>query len=260
MNRSLILVTMLLAACAGEGTWTLETWGEEYIEVGIPASAFEDGCSVVYDRFLVLTSDRVLLNDEGGDEVAALDGAQVYDQTVAGPTEMATVPAKAGTWHSFQVTIAPDPSATAGSASEADTAELLTRGASVLASGTLTCPDRDPKTFDWALTSTTTYECDPENLVIPNGGEGRTQLTIHGDHLWYDSLYAETAVVRGLAIADADADEDGAVTEAELAAAPVAPTGYTVGTYTDVTDLWAYLQASSRSLGHVDGEGHCGVR
>jgi hypothetical protein len=256
MNRTLTLTLLLLAACGGEGPWTLETYGEDFIEQGIPAEAFEDGCSASFDRFLVLIADRALLEDDGT-AAASIDGAQVYDLVPAGPHEMATLTAPSGTWRGVRAAIRPDSAATAGNASEADVADLLAASASILITGSLTCGE-DTVTFEWPLDTRTTYTCDPENLVIGAGTDALTQLTVHGDHLFYDSLVDPEAVLRAQAYVDAD-DGDGELTVAELAAAPVAPTGLDVGSLSEVDDLWAYLQAQSRTLGHVDGEGHCDV-
>ena len=57
----------LLAACSS-GNWVATTWGEEYIEEGIPAAEFGDGCSAVYDRFEVefASASLVQLDEEPG--------------------------------------------------------------------------------------------------------------------------------------------------------------------------------------------------
>lgn len=114
-------------------------------------------------------------------------------------------------------------------------------------------------TFDWSFDTDTTYNCEPEDLTIPAGGEDGTELTIHGDHLFYDGLENPDAEVRGAAIADADADADGVVTQAELDLVQVATLGYEVGQYSEVTTLGDFVSFLTRTLGHVDGEGHCQV-
>ena len=79
-------------------------------------------------------------------------------------------------------------------------------------------------------------------------------MTVHADHLFYDSLVSEEPELRFDALAAADTDMNDQITEAELAAAGVG--SYDVGNE-DVDDLWSWLVAHSRTLGHVDGEGHC---
>lgn len=257
MNR-LLPLALGLAACGAEGSWRVEIWGEGFVEQGVPAGAFADGCSVTFDRFLVVVSDRALV-DDGGGVGGSLAGAQVYDLAEPGPHEMGVAPAPAGTWRGMTATIAPDPGATAGNATPDEVAEMVRRGASVLVQGTLTCNDT-PRSFDWAFATTTSYACDPVSLVIPVGATASTQLTIHGDHLFYDSLWAEDAVLRGLPLWEADADGNGAISQTELAAhgvAPYYPDG--LGGFSDATDFERWLEVAVGSLGHVDGEGHCDV-
>ena len=86
----------------------------------------------------------------------------------------------------------------------------------------------------------------------------RDQLTIHADHLFYDSLISEEPAVRFDLIASADIDDDGEVTLAELAAVDITgQSNYGVGNRTDIRDLAAFIAAKSASVGHIDGEGHC---
>jgi hypothetical protein len=37
----------------------------------------------------------------------------------------------------------------------------------------------------------------------------------------------------------------------------VAELGYDVGSQSQVTEMWAFVTFLTRTLGHVDGEGHC---
>ena len=233
------LALLLLSAC-GSGTWVVETWGEDYIEAGIPAADFADGCALTYDKFEV-TFTEVWLIDGNDEQAAALDAPFVIDLTEPGPTELGRADVKPNSYDTVHMRIAPDAGAP-----------------SVIAEGTLTC-DGEAKTFAWAFDTDTTYGCEPDELSIAAGGEDRSQLTIHGDHLWYDSLSAEDAEVRGQHIAAADADDDDVITQAELAAVPVAPTGLDVGPYSTVTDLGAYVRFLTQTVGHIDGEGHCQV-
>lgn len=236
-----VLSLLLLVGC-GNGTWKVETWGEEYIEDTMPAEIFEDGCSVTYDRFEVALTDVALLDGDGA-EVGVVDGEHVIDLTGAGPHAVGSVDVPAT--HYATARYAVSPSETLG-------------GDSVSAAGTLSCGGSS-HTFDWAFDTDTTYLCEPADLTIPAGGEDGTQLTIHGDHLFYDGLENEDAVVRGKAIADADADADGVVTLAELEAVSVATLGYQVGQYSEVTNLGQFVRFLTQTLGHVDGEGHCQV-
>ncbi|MFH1463377.1 MAG: hypothetical protein ABIO70_03225 [Pseudomonadota bacterium] len=258
MHRFTILTASLLAVgCAGEGTWVLETWGEDYIEQAIPADVFADGCDLVYDTFLVVDSELALM-DGDGEPAGTIDGALVFDMTQVGPHEIGSAVVPATHYDEAHWRIAPMAALAAGNATTAQVTRMEELGAAVYAEGALTCGGTTVG-FAWAFDTDTTYHCEPEDLTIPAGGEDSTQLTVHGDHLFYDGLENEDAAVRGQAIVDADADGDGFVTQAELQAVSVANLGYDVGSHAEVEDLWAHLSFLSRTLGHVDGEGHCQV-
>lgn len=258
MSCRKIVICLGLSACgAGDGEWVVETWGEEYIEQGLPSEIFDDGCSVVYDTFLVSMGHRALI-DGSGTEVGDLGPAQVFDLVVPGPVPMGAVAVPADHYSSVSLVIAPDPDATAGSATDAQTAEIVAADASVLVDGELTCGTRAVH-FRWAFDASTTYDCEPTDLTIPAGGADGTQITIHGDHLFYDGLENADAVVRGQAVVDADGDGDGEVTLAELDAVSIPALGYDVGEYSDVLTLRAFVSHLTRTIGHIDGEGECRV-
>lgn len=253
LTSSKNLLFLVAAGCAGEGTWEVETWGEAYIEEEIPTDAFADGCSVTFDRFQVVFQQVALVDGDGAD-VGALPGGQLWDVAAAGPHPMGELTVPADHYTAVRAVIGPDASATAKNLDDPDAGA----GASVVAAGTLTCPS-GVVSFDWSFTTTTAYACEPEDLTIAAGGSDASQLTVHGDHLFYDGLANDDAEVRGEAIRAADADANGEVTLAELAAVDVAGLGYQVGPYADVTDLAAFVTFLTRTLGHIDGEGHCQV-
>lgn len=242
-----------LLAC-GQGTWDVETWGEEYIEEEIPAEIFEDGCAVSYDTFLV-NFQSIALHDGDGNAVAGPDGALVYDMVQPGPTAIGNYDVPATHYDTVYVKVAPG-SASAGNATEDQTSAMSS--ASVFVTGTLTCPS-GTISFEWTFDTATDYYCEPDDLTIAAKGAGASQITIHGDHLFYDGLDNADAVVRGEAVVAADADGDGIVTQAELSAVSIASLGYNVGPYSDVTDLGAFIRFLTKTLGHIDGEGHCQV-
>lgn len=232
---------IFLAGCGGgTGEWAVETWGEDYIEREIPSDAFADGCSVAYDSFVVTFAARELV-DGNGDVVGSLPANEAFDVHEPGPTEMGAVDVPADHYDTVRVVVAPGED-----------------GVSVHAVGTLTCGG-ESATFDWAFAESTTYVCAPPDLTIPAGGSDRTQLTVHGDHLFYDGLEDPDAAVRGQAILDADADANGEVTLEELDAVSIPALGYGVGEYSDVLTLRQFVSHLSRTLIHVDGEAECVV-
>ncbi len=230
----MILLTLLFA-CGSTGTWELQTWGEEFIEDGIPAEAFEDGCSVTFNRFEVGFTEAELLDAEG-EAVAGIDAPLTFDLVEPGPQLLG----------SFEVP-----------AEHYDTVWMRTSGLQL--TGELSCGG-ESVAYDWVFEAAAAYACEPENLTIASGGAAGTQLTIHGDHLFYDSLDNPDSVLRAQALVDADGDGDGAVSMAELDAVAIATLGYDVGSFGQVTNLWDFLEAQTATLGHIDGEGHCAVR
>jgi hypothetical protein len=127
------------------------------------------------------------------------------------------------------------------------------------------------KTFKWGFSEPTLLdECEGERdgkltpgVVVTEGGTDAVELTIHGDHFFYDDLQSADAKVRGDAIFNADANMDGAVDLAELDAVALTtlPAGqYGTGGASDVNDLGAFVRFLSRTLGHYRGEGECFVK
>jgi hypothetical protein len=242
-------VFLALAACKADATWAPETWGEGFIEDGIPADEFADGCSATFDQFLIRVDQAALVD---GDDVVVADMEQalVFDMALPGPHAFPEIIAPKGFYDTARFAIRP------GTAAEGNADPAALDGHAVRVAGTLTC-DADTVSFDLSFDSNTTYDCDPEDLTLTTSAPTATQLTIHGDHMFYDSLESPDAVLRGLVWIQADADADGVLTEAELRATPIAPLGYDVGSQGDVADLFTYLESITSSFGHIDGEGHC---
>lgn len=224
---SMILIPLLAACGDGDGSVTVTAYGESFIEDGIPASEIDDGWAVDFSLFSV----------------------QIEDVTVAGAalTQTSTVDlsqASSGAGHVLGSV----------SASEGEYSDASFTIARVEIDGTAV-KGTDTKSFSWVFDAPTHYtECDTTTTVT-EGGEASFQITVHADHLLYDSLVSEDPKVLFQALADADTDVDGAITEAELKATGIG--SYDPGSEGGVDNLWDWLIAQSRTLGHVDGEGHC---
>lgn len=237
----LFSLALLLVACA-EGSWKLNVWGEDYIATGIPSEVFEDGCSVSFSDFRMPIQSISLMDGNG--EALTTQTLNTRLQLVAqAPQPLVTVPLPAGRYPVVKVV--------AGPVSGADPGALEV-------AGVLQCGERSAA-FAWRFEPVTTYLCEPENLVIPANGEAETELTVHGDHLFYDSLEDPAAAVRGEPLLNADVDLDGTLTQAELEAVSLAQIGYDVGRYSEVVNLWQFVSFLTQTLGHIDGEGHCAV-
>lgn len=254
---------MLLLAGCGAGQLSLTAWGEEFIEQEIPATVFEDGHSVRYSKFLVVVRDFTLAKRTG--EVAATQPHPVVmDLTKPGPVKLFEFQLPAFKYDEVSYRIGPaDDAVAVGEVSEADVGSMRA-GASLRVEGTVS-NGAQSKRFAWAFSVSTHYSrCENldfgEGVTVPNGSEETVQLTLHGDHLWYDGLQADDAKVRGAAILAADANDDGEVTMAELAAVQLTSlplSQYDTTGAGGVKTLADFVTALSRTVGHFRGEGDC---
>lgn len=278
-------VSALILACGssdptdsgGEGTVTVTTWGEEYIEEELPADSgdgdgFVDGWTVRYERFLVNFRD-IRVADAKGTEAALFEGSYLVDNTEPGVKEIVTFEdIEARAWDRFSYAIAPvEASAALGpGATEDDRQMMQDAGYSVYVEGTATKGDVE-KTFAWGFAIGTRYlEChseqggrDESGIVVKNNAAIDVQLTTHGDHLFYDRLQSspDPSVPTSLrfdALAAADADDDGEVTLEELNAEPLDVTLYDPSGLGAATH-GAFVSALARTIGHFRGEGECTV-
>ena len=115
--------------------------------------------------------------------------------------------------------------------------------------------------LEWGFETDTEYGNCHATDKVPDGGVGIMQITIHGDHLFMDSLVEMEPSLRFDPIAAADADADGRVTLEELAqvsgTAFEALDHYDVAPDSQIDDLRAYVTYLATTIGHIDGEGHC---
>lgn len=261
-----------LAGCGGGvGTVEISTWGEEYIEDQIPASTFEDGWSVHYTKFLVVLGN-IRIVDDAGEVGAEQKKTKLVNHVAQGVKAVASFPnlaAKAWTKVSYQVAIADGSTELGDGAAQADLDLMRASGYAVYVEGEAT-KGAEKKTFQWGFSVPTEYtDCKGDKdgketfgVLVTNGGRDEVELTIHGDHLFYDDLQAANAKVRFSAIAAADADMDGKITLEELAAVKLtsidpANGPYGTGAAGDVNDLRAFVTDLSRTVGHFRGEGEC---
>ncbi|MBK8012945.1 MAG: hypothetical protein IPK13_16515 [Deltaproteobacteria bacterium] len=216
-------------ACGDDdpGTLAVAAYGEAFIEEGIPSSEMGDGWSIQFEHFNIAFEDVVVAG-------AALSVPSSIDLTRpssgAGQT-LGTATIAEGEYTGARFTV-----------SRVEARGTATKGA-------------DTKSFDWVFDQPTRYsDCDARTKVGA-GAQATLQVTIHADHLFYDSLVSSTPQLLFQPLADADQNDDGNVTEEELAAQDIG--NYDPGSEDGIDDLWTWLNALASTLGHVDGEGHC---
>ncbi|HLU66666.1 MAG TPA: hypothetical protein VKZ63_10345 [Kofleriaceae bacterium] len=259
------LVALALgAACGGDdlagGALSVRVHGEAFAEEGIPADVFVDGWAVTFDRVLIALGD---VTAAAGHEPVALEAPEVRIWDLAASSggagfEVASAEVPGGAYDHIAFRVAPAADATAGNASAEDV-ELMTGGGLSLYVEGAAERGGERKSFRWGFSGATSYRhC--EGTAVIDGGPATTTLTMHLDHLFYDDLVAAEPNVAFDLIAAADdaGDRDGEVTALELAAVDLATEErYQVGS-TGVEDLWSFIDHQTATIGHIDGEGHCG--
>ncbi len=264
LQNIVIATPLFLAACGGTGTLEVTTWGEDFIEDEIPATAFADGFRVTFSKFLVNLRD-VEVRTADGEIGASLPEARVFDLSETGPFKLATLEGVAAAKYDVvSARLGPASGAIAGNASADDVARMNAEGYSVFVIGQGS-RSSTVVTFTWGFKTDTRFvDCAPESqdqaVVVPTDGRATADLTIHGDHLFYDDLQDADAKLRFEAIARADASADGDVTLGELAAVDLTtlPAGtYGTGSVPNVRTLADFVGALTRTLLHFNGEGEC---
>ena len=218
-----------LMACGTEdqGTLVLTAYGETFIEEGIPASDVDDGWAIQFSHFRVSLADVAV----GGEAISAPPSVDLTQPSSGTGQTLGSIPVSEGEYTKARFTLS-----------------------RVEVEGTAT-KTTTTKSFDWVFDRATQYhDCDAKTRVKANA-QATFQVTVHADHLFYDSLVSEAPQILFQPLADADEDNDGNITASELATRDIG--SYDPGSEGGINDLWAWLNALATTLGHADGEGHC---
>jgi hypothetical protein len=281
--RSLCIVVFLgCLGCApsSRGSVRLFASGEAAAEAGYPTPgpspiAFVDGWTMDFEHVLVGIEEVTF----AGETLAVtpllvdlhLGRAELFTEAAlpSGRLEVAYTLAAPGEASVEVGVVAPD----ARSRMEA-------AGASLLVAGRASHPLHGDYTFELAVPRPIiAASCEQADgtlgVVVPENGEVEAELTVHLDHLFFDSGTAEAPSLRFEAWAAA-AGEDRHVTLDELAAQPLAdlvgvdgmPLRDEAGlvayvppaTGETITTLREHVVALAASSPHWMGEGHCSYR
>jgi len=241
MTRVLPLV--LLAACAqADLPMNFVAWGEDAAAEGIPASAFVDGWEVTFSEVAIGFGHIHLTNPNNGNEFAESDEEQVVELAgEASPVAMRAINTVSGRQDlTFEL-------------SEIEAGETH----HFVGEGTL---GDQTVGFNLHFDVPVVYDLCTNGADGSQGivGEenGTVELTAHLEHLFFNSLGTEEAQLAFQAIADADANMDGTVTNDELAAVSVDDIGYeTSGA--DVANLDEFIAYALIPAIHLNGGGVC---
>jgi hypothetical protein len=254
MSGLALATTTGCGEASGQGTLRLTVYGESFIEDGIPADALVDGWRIDFSRFVVGLGDLDVDGEAVGEQFVA-------DLTVAtgGAGQLLTeVPVPAGVVEQVAYhLVVPGPDAHAADPDDDTVAWLRDGGFAMYVEGTASRGD-ETIAFAWGFPTGGHFDDCRTDQTVTDGGTAVSQLTIHADHLLYDDLDSEAPNIAFDLIAAADADADAVVTEAELRAVDITTQArYQVGSR-DIRDLWGFIEAQTATVGHIDGEGHCG--
>lgn len=284
----------LTAACgadAGTGTAVVRLSGEEAAQHGIGEhdhegghehAEFVDGWHVHFDKYIVAVGHVSLKSSDG--TVGATSNDVFVADLHKGDVELVRFDdLEARRWDdfSFQI-VAPTAGAkNVNGVAQADIDRMIAAGANYLVAGEAH-KDGEEVTFEWLLrnptrnSACTNGDDDKQGIVVTNSGTARALITLHVEHLFWDSLGSEaTPRLRFDAIA-AMADASGVVEfdalESRSLAQPVDAEGSPLkdedgsnviydpaGHSLPAPGLKGFILASSATQAHLNGEGLCTI-
>lgn len=279
---SALLISTLSGAVFGcgsssdRGTVTVLMQAEDTITEGLsPGTGRErivDGWEVRFDKYLLAIGNVKLGRDATHIEVT--DSTKVVYDLVQIPqgdwifAELTDLEAKRYDFFGYE-TVAASQAQRHSSVSAADYEAMVDRDATYLIEGTLIKAD-EQVTFRFVVPNETAYgPCSANGvpgLAVTGNGAVAVGLTIHGDHLFFDSFDSHDVQRRAQWIADADLDEDGHVDEEELKAiqgpalSELLPSElYALGGWSafPIESAYDFLRAQLHTQGHYQGEGEC---
>lgn len=217
------LLLLFLIGCGNAGLVEVTAYGEAFIEDGFTT---DDGWTVRFSRFDVNVAHLAI----AGSDYAARETVDLTTPSdgVGQRIVWLKVPADTYTHGAFAL----GPIEIDGTA---------TKGA-------------ETKRFAWTFPALTRYTQCETTTRVPAGGTARFEITVHADHFFVDSYVSHEPALGFDVLAAADTNADGDVSETELRARGIG--AFDPGNE-DAANLWQWLTLLSRTVGHVDGEGHC---
>lgn len=270
VKATLVAVFALVAACDEDpaqpplGSVTITATGLGPLSSANAAVGFPtvDGWNVTYTKFLVSMTQ---LNVAGSDGVVtASNTAQVFNAVNA--TQLSLVSADnriARAWQNvnFEVGAATSDSAPIAPVVQADVDMLVANGLSVYVEATMK-KDATTKTLQLGFTSDTSYAQCGGGVVIPKGGTATGDIGFAGDVLFADAIVGAHSF-RGDPVANADNNNDGVVTLAEMNAVSILTARASGGAYTtggpDAATLGAFVALEVPAIVQSFNSGTCTI-
>lgn len=261
---------------AGSGSLRVKVSAEDTISGGLSAGSGEEDTrdfGVTYTKYLVAIGRVKLARTDRGEsrEDPQLYVADLRQVGVSGVDLVKLDGLSTGQWDQFGYetgTAAADTKVLPG-VSAADAQEMVAKQLTYWIEGTVDRPEK-PVRFVLQVAAPTRFSSCESNaqqgVAVVEGGQSTSALTLHGDHLWFDSLPTgseQTVMRRAAWLVQADSDGDGLVRTEDLAAVPaeqVFPStlGYNLsGSDRPISTALDFVRAQLASQGHLDGEGEC---
>lgn len=288
MNLRLVIVVMAtLAACSaddgssGVGSLRVNISGEEASRDGYPVGsgddeiAFADGWTLEFEKVLVSVTDFTLQTSDGEDvEVEAPD--VVADLHLGEPRLWTFDDVPARRWDRVGYRYAP-PDKDARKANDVDDMDIermADDGYSIFIRGTARKDDREVEFeygfgFEVDMTRCENGQDETDGVVVATNAVNEAQVTVHLDHLFFDTFAVDDANLRFDPMA-AMAPQSGRLTLDDLAKqenlsdledADGEPLeiAYDPGSVFEPVPktLEDYVVAAATTTGHWNGEGHC---
>lgn len=272
---------------AGKGTLAVRITGEDAAKTGFPVQedmemvTFEDGWTLQFSKFLISVGS-IDVKGADGTMGSSLSDTYVADLHAADASFPEIAALEARRWESFNFQLkAPDAGArTLGAVDSADVQAMIDGKYNYWIEGTAT-KATETISFAWGLANPTqNANCtngldNTDGVVIRANATTEAEITIHVEHLFWDTLGSEMASLRFDALA-AVAGTDKKLTTGEIATQSLAnlkdaqgmplvdatnmPIVYNPGSIPLKTqDLLSFIQASGASMAHLNGEGLCTI-
>jgi hypothetical protein len=247
---------------------------EETIVNGLTAGPNEDDTrdyGVQYSKYMVVVG-RTTIGNSSAHETRSDPDAYIADLRQVGTTGLTMITfddLRSGQWDQFgyQTPIAQAGFRALGGVSAADAQLMIDQKLTYWIEGVVQA--EKPVSFVFKVGDDALYtDCENDGepgIAVTEGRTTTAQVTLHGDHLWFDSLVRgdESTVVRRAAwLVKADKDGDGKVSSDDLKsvkAEEVFPTsqGYNLSNARPIVTAYDFIVAQLASQGHLNGEGEC---
>lgn len=283
--RLLALLCLVVGACgddaSGQASLRVEISGEEASRSGFPVGsgddeiAFADGWTLEFAKVLVALSD-FRLQTRDGDDAQLVAGAVIADLHQGEPRlwNFTEVPAQRWDRVSYRYTPPTSKVAKANDIDDEDVERMIDEGYSLYIEATAKKGDKSVPLrfgFDFEVEMT---QCEDgrdgtDGIVVANNALNTAQITVHLDHLFFDSYATDDAELRFDAMAAvapasdpltlSDLAKQDNLSDLQGADGKPLELAYDPGSAFDPVPktLEDYVIDAATTTGHWNGEGHC---